>query len=266
MQDFAYFQEQDSDQFSFFRIPKVMFSDERFGELSSEAKILYGVMLDRVGLSRKNGWYDEEGNVYIYFTIDEMMAYLKWTRYRIFQLLDELDSKKGIGLIERKRTGFNKPNVIYVKNFASVLNRNRGAPKVCESDIPKSEQSDLGKSVSQISGSLSDGLMEVCQSDTNNTDINKTDQNDTEDIILEKSDGQILYGSFHNVILADRELKELKRRFPYDWKNWIDRLSAYLASTGKQYKSHYATICTWAAREKKPSSEKNYDIPEGKGF
>ena len=65
MSDFAYFQEQDSEQFSFFRIPKILFSDERFRNLSSEAKILYGLMLDRVGLSRKNGWVDAEGNVYI---------------------------------------------------------------------------------------------------------------------------------------------------------------------------------------------------------
>ena len=60
MSDFAYFQEQDSEQFSFFRIPKILFSDERFRNLSSEAKILYGLMLDRVGLSRKNGWVDAE--------------------------------------------------------------------------------------------------------------------------------------------------------------------------------------------------------------
>ena len=69
MSDFAYFQEQDSEQFSFFRIPKILFSDERFRNLSSEAKILYGLMLDRVGLSRKNGWVEEEGNVYIHFTM-----------------------------------------------------------------------------------------------------------------------------------------------------------------------------------------------------
>ena len=104
MSDFAYFQEQDSEQFSFFRIPKILFSDERFRNLSSEAKILYGLMLDRVGLSRKNGWVDAEGNVYIHFTIEEMMSVLKWSRYRIFQLLDELDEKEpGIGLIERRR-------------------------------------------------------------------------------------------------------------------------------------------------------------------
>lgn len=163
MSDFAYFQEQDSEQFSFFRIPKILFSDERFRNLSSEAKILYGLMLDRVGLSRKNGWVDAEGNVYIHFTIEEMMSVLKWSRYRIFQLLDELDEKEpGIGLIERRRVGHCKPNVIYVKNFASV-NRRKGSPdrirgepeaqksEVRSPDLIKYDMSDFMKSVSQTS-------------------------------------------------------------------------------------------------------------------
>ena len=109
-----------------------------FAGLSSEAKILYGLMLDRVGLYRKNGWIDQNGNVYIQYTIEEMMSVLKWTRYRIYQLLDELDTKEnGIGLIERKRVGLNKPNLIYVKNFASV-NRTRGEPEVREPEFQKS--------------------------------------------------------------------------------------------------------------------------------
>ena len=66
---FHNFQEHESEQFTFFRIPKILFSDERFAGLSSEAKILYGLMLDRVGLSRKNGWIDQNGNVYIQYTM-----------------------------------------------------------------------------------------------------------------------------------------------------------------------------------------------------
>ena len=73
-------------------------------------------------------------------------------------------------------------------------------------------------------------------------------------------------GSFQNVILADLELKELKHRFPYDWQNWIERLSSYMASTGKKYRNHYATICSWAVKEQKNIPGKNYDLPEGKGF
>lgn len=215
--EFSYFQEHESEQFTFFRIPKILFSDERFAGLSSEAKILYGLMLDRVGLSRKNGWIDQNGNVYIQYTIEEMMSVLKWTRYRIYQLLDELDTKEnGIGLIERKRVGLNKPNLIYVKNFASV-NRTRGEPEVREPDVRKSDLSDIRKSESQISGSLSAGVPEVCQSDASNTDRNKNEESNTDSFFIRKSESVYSCGSFQNVILADRELKELKHRFPYDW-------------------------------------------------
>ena len=215
--EFSYFQEHESEQFTFFRIPKILFSDERFAGLSSEAKILYGLMLDRVGLSRKNGWIDQNGNVYIQYTIEEMMSVLKWTRYRIYQLLDELDTKEnGIGLIERKRVGLNKPNLIYVKNFASV-NRTRGEPEVREPDVRKSDISDIRKSESQISGSLSAGVPEVCQSDASNTDRNKNEESNTDSFFIRKSESVYSCGSFQNVILADRELKELKHRFPYDW-------------------------------------------------
>ena len=186
--EFSYFQEHESEQFTFFRIPKILFSDERFAGLSSEAKILYGLMLDRVGLSRKNGWIDQNGNVYIQYTIEEMMSVLKWTRYRIYQLLDELDTKEnGIGLIERKRVGLNKPNLIYVKNFASV-NRTRGEPEVREPDVRKSDISDIRKSESQISGSLSAGVPEVCQSDASNTDRNKNEESNTDSFFIRKSE------------------------------------------------------------------------------
>lgn len=264
--EFSYFQEHESEQFTFFRIPKILFSDERFAGLSSEAKILYGLMLDRVGLSRKNGWIDQNGNVYIQYTIEEMMSVLKWTRYRIYQLLDELDTKEnGIGLIERKRVGLNKPNLIYVKNFASV-NRTRGEPEVREPDVRKSDISDIRMSESQISGSLSARVPEVCQSDASNTDRNKNEESNTDSFFIRKSESVYSCGSFQNVILADRELKELKHRFPYDWQNWIERLSSYMASTGKKYRNHYATICSWAVKEQKIIPGKNYDLPEGKGF
>lgn len=92
MQEFAYFQEQDSEQFAFYKIPKVLFTDPRFRSISTEAKIMYGVMLDRVSLSRKNGWIDENGNVYIQFTLSEMMEYFHWTKYRIYEILKELDT------------------------------------------------------------------------------------------------------------------------------------------------------------------------------
>ena len=125
--EFSYFQEHESEQFTFFRIPKILFSDERFAGLSSEAKILYGLMLDRVGLSRKNGWIDQNGNVYIQYTIEEMMSVLKWTRYRIYQLLDELDTKEnGIGLIEKKEERIRKAGFDLCEKFFVFRRKSRG--------------------------------------------------------------------------------------------------------------------------------------------
>ena len=265
MQEFAYFQEQDSEQFAFYKIPKVLFTDPRFNGISTEAKIMYGVMLDRVSLSRKNGWIDKNGNVYIQFTLSEMMEYFHWTKYRIYEILKELDtSGDGIGLVERKRIGCNKPNVLYVKNFASVLNRNRGAPDFRNTDIRTFEQSDIRTSEGQTSGFPTDEHPDFRPSDTSNTNKSKTDINKTD--ISGTSENQHLYGTFHNVFLRDLELKELQRRFPYDWKEWIENLSSYMKSTGKKYHNHYATICSWAAKEKKHTTEKNYDVPEGKGL
>ena len=110
MQEFAYFQEQDSEQFAFYKIPKVLFTDPRFGSISTEAKIMYGVMLDCVSLSRKNGWIDGNGNVYIQFTLAEMMEYFHWTNYRVYEILKELDvGENGIGLWREKEPGVISP-------------------------------------------------------------------------------------------------------------------------------------------------------------
>jgi len=115
---FEYYYSHQSEQFIFYRIPKSLFTDQRFATLSSDGKILYGLMLDRMGLSRKNGWVDKLRRVYIYFTLDEVMSSLGCAREKANRLMAELDSR-GIGLIETKRQGLGKANIIYVKDFTS---------------------------------------------------------------------------------------------------------------------------------------------------
>ena len=88
--------------------------------MSSDAKLLYGLMLDRLALSIKNGWLDEENRVYIHYTLDNIMEDLGCAREKCAKVIAELDSKKGIGLIEKKRQGLGKPDIIYVKNFATL--------------------------------------------------------------------------------------------------------------------------------------------------
>ena len=114
---FAYFRGMEAEQYSFYRVPKVLFTAECFKSLSCEAKVLYGLMLDRMSLSIKNRWFDDEDRVYIIFTVEEIMELMNCKTQKATKLLKELDTEEGIGLIEKKRLGLGKPNVIYVKNF-----------------------------------------------------------------------------------------------------------------------------------------------------
>ena len=119
---FDYFYGQSGEMFSYFRVPKILFRDIKFKDLSTDAKTLYGILLDRMGLSVKNGWLDEQGRVYIIFPVQEVMDALGCADNKATKLFRELEK---VGLIERKRRGLGKPNLIYVKNFADPRFRNR---------------------------------------------------------------------------------------------------------------------------------------------
>jgi len=145
---FDYFYGAQAEQFSFYRVPKVLFTKEQFKQLSAEAKILYGIMLDKLDLSVKNKWGDEKGRVYIIYTIEQIMEDMNCADQKATKLLDELEKK--CGLIERKRQGLGKPNLIFVKNFitgvegpmmAQIQNRENHdseAVNITTADYPKS--------------------------------------------------------------------------------------------------------------------------------
>lgn len=124
---FDYFYGQQAEQFSFYRIPKALFTDKQFSNLSPESKVLYGILLDRMNLSAKNGWIDDVGRVYIIFTLDEIMQSLCCADQKATKMMKELE--KEAGLIERKRQGLGKPNLIYVKNFISRHESTRTNPE-----------------------------------------------------------------------------------------------------------------------------------------
>ena len=117
---FDYYYGIEAEQFSFYRVPRLLIKDVRFKGLSSDAKLLYGMMLDRMSLSMKNGWLDDENRAYIIYTIDAIMEDLGCSKPTCTKIMRELDSDNGIGLIEKKRRGLGKPDIIYVKNFASI--------------------------------------------------------------------------------------------------------------------------------------------------
>ena len=114
---FQYFQGEEAEQYTFYRIPKQLFTLDYFKSLSSDAKILYGLMLDRMSLSIKNNWFDDQNRAYIYFSIEDIVEYLGCGKNKAVKLMKELDTGTGIGLIEKRRQGFGKANIIYVKKF-----------------------------------------------------------------------------------------------------------------------------------------------------
>ena len=111
-----YFYGQAGELFSFYRIPKALFQEPRFQSLSTDAKTLYGILLDRMSLSVKNGWLDEQNRVFILFTIEDVKRALCCADNKATKLLRELEK---FGLIERKRRGLGKPSLVYVKNFSA---------------------------------------------------------------------------------------------------------------------------------------------------
>lgn len=119
--DFDYFYNREAERFNFLKVPEILVDGEEFKGLSAEAIIIYSMLLKRTGMSFKNNWIDKEGRVFIYFTVEEIMKRRNISKPTAIKTLDELDSKKGIGLIERVRLGLGKPNVIYVKDFMNIL-------------------------------------------------------------------------------------------------------------------------------------------------
>ncbi len=146
---FEYFYGRQQDLFAFYRVPKALVTEPEFSGLSDRAKFLYGLLLDRMSLSSRNGWLDEEGRVFIIYTVEDVKHDLQCSKNTAVKLLFELEE---FGLIEKRRPGCGKPNIIYVKCFLPD-------PKKSTSGIPVS-----GIQESQFLG-------------CNKTDMNKTENN-----------------------------------------------------------------------------------------
>ncbi len=125
-----YFYGTQGQRFQFYRIPKLLFTDPRFRVVSVEAKALYGLLLDRMSLSKRNGWLDSENKVYIYFTQEEAVRLLGCGKDKVSRMFRELD---GMGLIERRKRG-SRPVMIYVKNFDSTDTTAEAKPLRTEDD------------------------------------------------------------------------------------------------------------------------------------
>ena len=175
-----YFYGDEAEQFVFYRIPKILVKSPHFRKVSDSAKLLYGLMLDRMGLSIKNGWVDEQNRAYIFFTVKDIMEQMCCGSEKATKIMKELDSIKGIGLIERIKQGQGKPAKIYLKKF--VVNTFDARQSSRLSEI---ESQDFGKSRNKTFGNRKSGLSEnksaeFRQSKCNNNKYNDTDMNNNE--------------------------------------------------------------------------------------
>ena len=203
---FDYFYGKEAEMFSFLRIPRLLVKDPHFRELSNDAKMLYGLMLDRMSLSVKNEWQDEEGKTYIIYTIEQIAEDLACSRSKAIRVLAELDANGGIGLVEKVKRGLGKPDIIYVKSFVCVKvieekKEEEKAVNPCNStevskcDFKESQNAtsrspkmilqevsneDFKKSQNETSRNLKIGLQEVAETDPNYIDFNYTDPRYTE--------------------------------------------------------------------------------------
>ena len=172
-----YYYGNEADQYSFYRIPKILLTDRRYKSISLEAKVLYGLLLDRMGLSARNGWLDDNGRVFLYFTQEEAMAMLDCGKDKATKLFRELE---GIGLVERKKQGQGHPARIYVKNF--ILEPEPSAPvQTAENQQSRPLDSAAVKTAEKPqSEPLKTSGQECGISAPNNTEINKTEKSDTD--------------------------------------------------------------------------------------
>lgn len=228
---FRYYDKDQSDQFSFYRIPKALFTDARFRGLSAEAKILYGLMLDRMSLSRKNGWTDRENHVYIYFTLEDVLELMGCGHGKAVRLFAELDSVKGIGLIERRKQGQGKPARIYVKNFLedeasdefkTSQNRKSESEGFCEEGEQSPFFSSLAESNTvQTSCFEKSALLKKGSPDfpeRSSLDFPKSDGNNIENNKTEYSQIKIIYPSQDRMdkIEHTREKQQMKAQICYN--------------------------------------------------
>ena len=224
---YPYFRGLEADRYSFYRVPKALIKVDLFEKMSGDAKLLYAVLLDRMNLSLKNGWQDENGNAYIICTIDEIMDSIRCARQKAVKLLDELEHE--YQLIERRRQGLGKPNLLYVKDLYAGLS-----------------QSNYWKYENQTSGGLKSELPGVWKSNGSKTDINNTDSSETDLIYsaryVENTSKEMREDERYRLYFQDKlEIPILEKNFPHDRESLMEILELLVETVTSRKK--FLRIC-----------------------
>ena len=209
----------EAEMYAFYKIPKVLIENVLYAGMSAEAKLLYAIFLDRASLSASNGWKDVNGRIYIIYQIEDIMRVMGCGNQKAVKILAELENK--FGLIERKKQGFCKPNLIYVKSVSRLVLNSHSLE--CEN---------------HMSGGVKITSTEVLKSHTNNTNINNTDFNNTNPILSADVDEE-LYKREVLMKYFDKhlEIDQLKKQYPM--KQWeIDEIVEVILDTVCSKRKH----------------------------
>lgn len=194
--DFDYFYKEQSDQYAFYRIPKALIVEAYFQDMSTDAKLLYGLLLDRVSLSASSGWFDEQGRVYIIYTISSIMRDLHCASKKAVKLLKELEK---YGMVEKVTRGQGKPALIYVKNFSTLWSKAQFQD--CQKENPRMVESTT---------------LELSKAQCNKTNINNTNINNTNPILsgadVDNDERETYYRYFYKQL----EIEIMRQRYPMD--------------------------------------------------
>ena len=224
-------------------------------DLSETEKLVYVVLLDRARLSMSNGnWEDESGHVFLIYPIKSLAEALHKSEMTVKRALAVLEER---GLIHRKRMGLNQANRIFVRlpiQNVSAFGEIKNALSGGNADDPP-EGTDLLP--------LTERKCSVKKAQKCST--NKNDGTRTTEQERGSKEARSIYGQFKNVFLTEDDLERLRRSVP-NYREYIERLSSYMASTGKIYKDHAATIQSWALRDKPAPRIRNYDYKEGESL
>lgn len=259
--NFQYYYGAEAEQFTFYRIPKLLITDGFFRELSSDAKILYGLMLDRMSLSIKNGWIDEQKRAYIYFSLEDAMEYLNIGRNKALKIMAELDTETGIGLIERRKQGQGKISKIYVKKFIKRTSETTGTVASEEEKAsPEVYNLNFMKFKNQTSKSPEFKLLEVYKSNPNKNkeNDNKYNDNKTESDLILSDDQGCDEMDIRQSVRKNVELEELVKRYPLDqeliggiYELIVETLlgkSEVLVISGSRYPAEFVKNKLWRLR------------------
>lgn len=243
---FDYFYGNEAEQFTFYRIPKILITSPHFKKISDSAKLLYGLMLDRMSLSIRNGWLDDDNRAYIFFTTNDVMEQMCCGTEKATKMLTELDSEKGIGLIERVKQGQGKPAIIYLKKFYELEDTARSTKlsEIESQDFQESKVKTFENRKTRLSEieSLEFRKSKCNYNNINNTDINYIYPINQDNYNIQNSDTQT---EEEWIDRYTKTVDEIKKQIDYDYlinhaeRDIVDEVVNIMAEVMTVYRPKY---------------------------